>query len=61
MDRPSKIVIGNITVDQKYGWDYLWAHCIRSKETTRMVTRPDGVYIERVYRPGDFNWLEIGA
>jgi len=59
--RPEKMTIGDIVVTQKYGWDYLWAHYRRTPTASQMGVKADGAYVERVCRPGDFNWLQIGA
>jgi len=59
--RPDKIMIGDIEVTQKHGWDYLWADYRRITSGSQMGVKPRGAYVERVYRPGDFSWLEIGT
>lgn len=64
VERPETITIGEIVVEQKYGWDYLWVQYGRFKATQAAAgieIKPAAAFIERVYRPGDFSWLEIGT
>ncbi len=63
VDRPESIAIGEIVVAQKYGWDYLWVEYKKFTATQAaagMEVKAAAAHIERVYRPGDFSWLEIG-
>lgn len=57
------IPVGDITVDSKKGWEYLW---IRYEDDVdddakRLVKRPVAAYVEKVYRDGDFSLLGIGT
>lgn len=63
VDRPESIAVGEILIEQKYGWDYLWVEYKRFAATQAaagMEVKPAAAFIERVHRPGDFSWLEIG-
>lgn len=64
VDRPASIIIGEIEITEKYGWDYLWVQYGRYASTQAaagMIVKPMAAFIERVYRPGDFSWLQIGT
>lgn len=54
------IVIGNITVPTKFGWDYLWK-MIESKTNAKgkVIKRVVAVFVERIYQPLDFGELGI--
>lgn len=57
------IKIGDITVAEKGGWDYLWVrYKIDEDVNSKMiVTTPIGAYVERVYPEGDFSFLPGGG
>lgn len=57
------IQIGDITVNEKAGWDYLWVRFEESEdgEAFTLVKRPVAVYIERVYERADFEAIGIGV
>lgn len=56
------IKVGDITVPQKYGWDYLWVRYADkvAGDGKALVKKPVAVYVERVYPTGDFGNLGIG-
>jgi len=47
----------------KGGWQYLWVlyEDEEDADAKRMVKRPAAVYVEQVYREGDFGELGIGT
>ena len=45
----------------KYGHDYLWTSFEEKTGTNRLLTRPEGYHIERVYQFGDFSNLGINC
>jgi len=55
--------VGDITVTEKYGWDYMWVryadHVDDAKKT--LLKKPVAVYIERVYKIANFGALGIGT
>jgi len=55
--------VGDITVSQKYGWDYMWVryadHVDDEKKT--LLKKPVAVYVERVYKVSNFGILGIGT
>lgn len=53
--------VGGITVAAKLGWDYQWVRYKKTDASNRVITSPDGVYIERLYEPGNFTLLGIGV
>lgn len=62
--QPTKydIQVGDITVTQKDGWEYLWILYANSVDATAnvLVKVPSAAYVERVYEYGDFSILGIG-
>jgi hypothetical protein len=53
--------VGNLTVSEKKGWDYLWvryADDLEDGET--LVKKPIAAYVEKVYERKDFGLLGIG-
>lgn len=57
----SDLDIGQISNIAKKGWEYLWVR-YREKvdgEPKQLVVRPEFVYVERVYRAGNFSLLQI--
>ena len=57
------IVVGDITVAAKLGWEYLWVRYAPAKDPAagRMVKVPIAAYVEKVYDLGDFSELGIGT
>ncbi|MDR2169444.1 MAG: hypothetical protein LBP59_04810 [Planctomycetaceae bacterium] len=55
------IQIGNITVTQKRGWDYLWVQYIEQEDTDSKNTKkfPIAAYVEAVYQEENFSSLII--
>ncbi len=59
--------VGSVTVDFKYGWDYMWVEYQMSTGSRNssgdevLVKAPVAVYIERVYPFYDFGYLGIGT
>lgn len=55
-------VSDNITIPQKYGWDYFWVRYMPFLDTASksIVQKPVAAYVERVYYITDFRQLEIG-
>lgn len=56
-----ELVIGDITVTDKRGWDYIW---VRYRETTTidgkwLTKQPVHVYLEQVYEDGPFSTLGL--
>jgi hypothetical protein len=60
----SNIKIGTMDGISKLGWDYLWVRYAdrvsTTSEVTSVVKKPIAVYVERVYRFGNFHRLGIG-
>lgn len=56
----SNFKIGQITVAQKLGWQYLWVKYEDHEETEALVKRPKFVYVNDVYPERDFATLNIG-
>lgn len=56
------LTIGSISSIAKKGHDYLWVVFEADQDSTakKLVQRPLGVYVERVYDPADFAALDIG-
>ena len=56
------IIIGAFTGIEKKGWEYLWVLYGDDVDTATHARckTPLGVYVEQVYRDGDFGDLEIG-
>ena len=57
------IVIGDITVPAKGGWEYLWVLYEDQEDATakRIVKRPIAAYVEQVRESGNFSLLGIGT
>lgn len=55
----TNLMIGDIAVAQKKGWDYLWVYSQNVKDELNrfIVKRPRFVYTEQVYDTGDFSIL----
>ena len=57
----ANLTVGDITVTEKRGWDYLWVSYADSKDDTakRLVKKPVAAYVEQVYGYADFSLLGI--
>jgi hypothetical protein len=57
------LVIGEIEVEEKEGWDYLWIRFDDAEDNVAktLVKRPVAAYVERVYQKTDFAALGIGT
>lgn len=55
------ITIGSITGIAKEGWEYLWVRYEDGESEGDLVKRPAAVYVEQVYRYGDFSVLGISS
>ena len=53
------VMVGDIEVTAKEGWEYLWVHYRESTSNNVLVRTPAAVYIERVYRSEDFDQLGL--
>ena len=56
------LVLGDITIPKKRGWDYLWIRYQEQEDTAAkmIVRRPVAAYIEQVYPYADLGALGIG-
>lgn len=56
------LTIGDITGIEKKGWEYLWVRYVDDTDigSASWVKTPKEVYVERVYKEGDFILLGIG-
>ena len=59
----TNIVIGEITVASKKGWEYLWVRYADAEDAAAkaIVKVPVAAYVEKVYEEGDFAALGIGT
>lgn len=59
----SGLKVGDLTVSQKKGWDYLWVRYADkvSDSGKNVIKKPVAAYVERVYPSGDFGDLGIGS
>lgn len=55
----SDITIGDITGIEVQGWDYLWVKYEEDVVNENKIQNPIAVYVERVYKSGDFSLLDI--
>lgn len=53
--------IGTITGIEKKGHEYLWVRYEDSVSSNELVKKPKSVYINKVYRDGNFSGLGIGT
>ena len=55
--------VGPITNISKLGWEYLWVRYAVAEDATAkaLVRKPIAVYIEQIYKVGDFSQLDIGV
>ena len=59
----TNIVVGDITVPEKKGWEYLWVRYEDTEDAAakRIVKRPVAAYVEKLYDDGGFAGLGIGS
>lgn len=56
-----KIKIGDLSISEKKGWDYLWVRYADDvKNGKTLVKKPIAAYVEKVYERKDFGLLGIG-
>ena len=55
------ITIGSITGINKKGHDYLWVRYEDAVDSSTLIKKPKHVYVNRVYREGNFSQLGIGT
>lgn len=53
--------IGSITGVAKKGHEYLWVRYEEGVESSTLLKKPKAVYVNKVYREGDFSALGIGT
>ena len=53
--------VGDLTVNAKLGWDYLWVRYASKAAAGGTVRTPVAAYVEQVYPDGDFSKLGIGS
>lgn len=61
-ENATELTVGEITGIAKKGWEYLWVRYEERKDEAAhtLVKSPANVFIEKVYRDGDFSQLGIG-
>jgi hypothetical protein len=52
--------IGDITGVNKKGHEYVWVRYEESESSSVLIKKPKAVYVNKVYREGDFSALGIG-
>lgn len=57
----SNQMIGDITVIEKRGHEYLWVRYEDAVSSNELVKKPKYVYVNKVYRDGNFVGLGIGS
>ncbi len=57
----SNFTVGEITVSEKKGWDYMWVYYGKSEDTSSktIVRKPLAVYIEQLFELKDFDDLNL--
>lgn len=57
----SNFTVGDINVDTKKGWEYLWIQYAADVDPAKkvLIKKPVAVYIEKVYEEGNFGALGI--
>lgn len=55
------ITVGDITGIEKKGHEYMWVRYESAVDSSTVIKKPKAVYINRVYREGDFSGLGIGV
>lgn len=58
----NNLQVGNLTVPQKLGWDYMWVRYADNLDGSQssLIKIPVAAYVERVYPFGNFGALGIG-
>ncbi len=56
------LTIGDLTISEKSGWDYLWVRYENdlSTDEKNLIKKPIAAYVEQVYESRDFGELGIG-
>ena len=59
----TNIIVGDITVPAKKGWEYLWVRYADAEDETAkaIVKKPVAAYVEKVYEEAAFSALGIGT
>ncbi|MBI1389922.1 MAG: hypothetical protein GC154_15890 [bacterium] len=59
----TNLVIGDITVSSKKGWEYLWVRYAEAEDVAAkmLIQKPVAAYVEQVYEYGDFSAMGIGV
>ena len=57
----TNLVVGDITVAAKTGWQYLWVFHKDAVDQGYVVRQPAAAYVETVYDSADFTGLSIGV
>jgi hypothetical protein len=60
-ENQTNIVVGDITVPAKKGWEYLWISYKEAIDAGRKVLVPQAAYVEKVYKTANFNSLNAIA
>ena len=57
------LTVDTITGIEKGGHDYLWIQFAKIEDSAKaqMARRPFAVYVDKVYKDGDFSLLGIGV
>lgn len=55
----SGLQVGDITIKEKRGWDYLWVRYQDVKDVDAIVKQPQTAYVEQVYEYENFSQLGI--
>lgn len=55
------LTVGTIAGINKKGHEYMWVRYERDVDGGSLITKPKCVYVNRVYREGDFSQLGIGT
>lgn len=56
----TNVTIGPVTGVNKRGHDYLWVRYESAQENNSLIKKPKFVYVDKVYRDGNFSLLGIG-
>lgn len=57
----SGLVVGDIAIPQKRGWEYLWVRYGQDADANAIAEVPKAAYVEQVYEYGEFSALGIGT
>jgi hypothetical protein len=55
------ITVGEITGIEKKGHEYMWVRYESAVDSSTVIKKPKAVYVNRVYREGDFSGLGLGV